>query len=31
MTFHLKKNNNNLTTKMKLYTTIEYMNNDISF
>ena len=31
MTFHLKKKNNNLTTKMKLYTTIESMNNDISF
>ena len=29
MTFYLKKKN--LTTKMKLYTTSEYMNNDISF
>ena len=29
MTFYLKKNN--LTTKMKLYTTSQNMNNDISF
>ena len=31
MTFHLKKKKNNLTTKLKLYTTSEYMNKDISF
>ena len=30
MTFHLKKKKN-LTPKMKLYTTSEYMNNEISF
>ena len=29
MTFHLKKNN--LTAKMKLYTTSEFVSNDISF
>ena len=31
MTFHLKKKNNNLTTKMKPYTTSEYKSTDISF
>ena len=36
MTFYLKKTpqktpKNNLITKMKLYTTSEYMNNDILF
>ena len=30
MTFE-KKYKNNLTTKIKLHTTSEYMNNDISF
>ena len=32
MTFHLKKElKNNLTTKMRLYTTSEFISNDISF
>ena len=30
MTFHLKKSKNNLNTKMKLYTTSEFISNDIS-
>ena len=34
MTFNLKKkikNKNNLTTKMRLYTTSEFISNEISF
>ena len=31
MTFHLKKKLKNLTTKMELYTTSEFISNDISF
>ena len=32
MASHFKKNNNNnLTTKMKLYTTSKWISNDVSF